>query len=65
MRYNRQPLGDFELNLFGDAELVERKCARGAVFSGGNVSQCHQQSPVRTVTGALHTPKSGIQAAIE
>ncbi|HAS9875721.1 TPA: fructuronate reductase, partial [Salmonella enterica] len=58
--------GIFELNLFGDAELVDALNAQEGLFSVVETSASAINSRlVRTVTGALHTPKSGIQAAIE
>ncbi|EGG8166421.1 mannitol dehydrogenase family protein [Salmonella enterica] len=58
--------GIFELNLFGDAELVDALNAQQGLFSVVETSASAINSRlVRTVTGALHTPKSGIQAAIE
>ncbi|EAU8024689.1 mannitol dehydrogenase family protein [Salmonella enterica] len=58
--------GIFELNLFGDAELVDALNAQQGLFSVVETSASAINSRlVRTITGALHTPKSGIQAAIE
>ncbi|HBR2029528.1 mannitol dehydrogenase family protein [Klebsiella quasipneumoniae] len=57
--------GIFGINLFGSAELVDalnaQQCLFTVVEKSASSTTCRQ---VRALTGALHAPASGIQAAI-
>ncbi len=61
-----QRWGIFGINMFGSAELVDELNARECLFSvvekSATSTTCRQ---VRSMAGALHTPASGIQAAID
>ncbi|CZX94382.1 MULTISPECIES: mannitol dehydrogenase family protein [Enterobacter cloacae complex] len=58
--------GIFGINLFGSADVVDALNAQHGLFTvverSSHATLCRQ---VRSLTGALHTPQSGIQAAIE
>lgn len=60
------PWGIFGINLLGSAELVDalnsQQCLFTVVEKSATATTCRQ---VRALAGALHTPASGIQAAID
>ncbi|ADR28402.1 TPA: mannitol dehydrogenase family protein [Escherichia coli] len=58
--------GIFEINLFGDAQLIENLNAQNGLFSVVETSASQSTSRlVRSVTGGIHTPVDGIAAAIQ
>ncbi len=61
-----KPWGIYDINLFGSAELVDALNAQHCLFTvvekSASSTTCRQ---VRSIAGALHTPVSGIQAAID
>lgn len=58
--------GIFEINLFGGNALTDALAQQEHLFSVIEKSaQTTTSRLVRTLTGAIHTPKDGIQAAIE
>nr|WP_246201524.1 mannitol dehydrogenase family protein [Budvicia diplopodorum] len=58
--------GIFEINMFGSAELIDALNAQNCMFTVVEKSAGSTNSRrVRTITGALHTPDSGIQAAVD
>ncbi|MGE9527394.1 fructuronate reductase, partial [Escherichia coli] len=57
--------GIFEINLFGDAQLIENLNAQNGLFSVVETSASQSTSRlVRSVVGGIHTPRDGIAAAI-
>lgn len=61
----RTPAGIFEINLFGDAQLIENLNAQNGLFSVVETSASQATSRlVRSVAGGIHTPRDGIAAAI-
>lgn len=61
-----QPWGICEINMFGPAQLIDDLNAQQGLFSVVETSATNTVSRlVRTVTEALHTPVTGIQAAID
>ncbi len=57
--------GIFEINLFGDAQLIENLNAQNGLFSVVETSASQSTLRlVRSVAGGIHTPRDGIAAAI-
>ncbi len=64
--YTNQPWGITEINLFGDSTLIDNLVDQSGLFTVVETSVEKTTSRlVRTVCDAIHTPETGIQAAIE
>ncbi|MBA7845172.1 mannitol dehydrogenase family protein [Klebsiella sp. RHBSTW-00484] len=63
---SEKPWGIFEINLFGTKDLVNALNNQDGLFSVLETSSSANTSRlVRSVIGGLHTPDSGIEAALE